>query len=59
MPMTGNEYKHLIGRYLVSAYGDRGIQVYSEVHLGTSIIGKQRRVDLLVIDPSSLSGACA
>lgn len=49
--MTGNEYKKLIGRYLVSAYGPRGLQVYEEVHLGTSIIGKQRRIDLFVLGP--------
>lgn len=49
--MTGNEYKKLIGRYLVSAYGPRGLSVYEEVHLGTSIIGKQRRIDLFVLGP--------
>ena len=47
--MTGNEYKKLIGRYIVSAYGNRGLAVYDEVHLGTSIIGKQRRIDLFVL----------
>lgn len=49
--MTGNEYKKLIGRYLVSAYGARGLSVYDEVLLGTSIIGKQRRIDLFVLGP--------
>ncbi len=49
--MTGNEYKKLIGRYIVSVYGPRGLQVYEEVHLGTSIIGKQRRIDLFVLGP--------
>lgn len=49
--MTGNDYKHLIGRYLVSAYSLRGVKVYAEVAIGTSIIGKQRHVDLLVVDP--------
>ncbi|MEZ4227203.1 MAG: PD-(D/E)XK nuclease superfamily protein [Polyangiaceae bacterium] len=51
--MTGNAYKHLIARYLLSAYGSRGIQLFEEVQLGTSIIGKQRRVDLLVLEPST------
>jgi hypothetical protein len=50
--MTGNEYKKLIGKYLVSAYGPRGLKVYEEVNLGTSIIGKQRRIDLFVLAPS-------
>jgi hypothetical protein len=50
--VTGNEYKKLIGRYLVSAYGARGLEVYDEVLLGTSIIGKQRRIDLFVLGPN-------
>lgn len=50
--MTGAEYKKLIGRYLVAAYGPRGFSIYEEVALGTSIIGKQRRVDLFVTGPS-------
>lgn len=48
--MTGNEYRHLIGRYLVSAYSGRDVDVYEEVSVGTSIIGKRRRVDLIVLD---------
>lgn len=47
--MKGNEYKHLIARYLVSSYGARGLDVYDEVGVGTSILGKQRRIDLLVL----------
>lgn len=46
--MTGHEYRKRIASYLVSAYWDRGIQVFEEVNVGTSIIGKQRRVDLFV-----------
>lgn len=49
--MTGNEYRKRIATYLVSAYWDRGIQVFEEVNVGTSIIGKQRRVDLFVLQP--------
>ncbi len=48
--MTGNQYKRLIARYLLQAYGRRGIHLYEEVNLGTSIIGKQRRIDLLVLE---------
>ena len=55
--MTGNEYKKLIGRYLVSTYGPRGMRVYDEVNLGTTIIGKQRRIDLFVV--SDAGGALA
>jgi hypothetical protein len=49
--VTGNEYRKRIATYLVSAYWDRGIQVFEEVNVGTSIIGKQRRVDLFVLQP--------
>jgi hypothetical protein len=51
--VTGNEYRKRIASYLVSAYWDRGIQVYEEVNVGTSIIGKQRRVDLFVLEPTT------
>jgi hypothetical protein len=54
--VTGNEYRKRIGSYLVTAYWDRGLQVFEEVNLGTSIIGKQRRVDLLIIEPSTKRG---
>jgi hypothetical protein len=47
--VTGHEYRKRIASYLVSAYWDRGIQVFEEVSVGTSIIGKQRRVDLFVL----------
>jgi hypothetical protein len=50
--VTGNEYRKRIASYLVSAYWDRGIQVFEEVNVGTSIIGKQRRVDLFILQPS-------
>jgi len=50
--VTGHEYRKHIASYLVSAYWDRGMKVYEEVNLGTSIIGKQRRVDLFVLVPS-------
>lgn len=49
--VTGADYRKLIGRYVVSAYTSRGLKVYEEVALGTSIIGKQRRVDLFVTGP--------
>ncbi len=51
--MTGNQYRRLIASYLQAAYGDRGIQIYEEVSLGTSIIGKQRRIDLFVLHQAS------
>lgn len=51
--MTGNDYRKLIARYLTSAYDDRGLEVFEEVNLGTSIIGKQRRIDLFLRVPAT------
>lgn len=48
--MRGHDYKALVARYLVSEYGPRGLTVYDELTLGTSIIGKPRRLDLLALD---------
>jgi hypothetical protein len=47
--MTGTEYANLIAKYLVATYGDRDLSVYREVSLGKTIIGKNRRVDILVV----------
>lgn len=47
--MTGTEYRRLIGCYVQNVYGRRGLEVYEEVNLGTSIIGKQRRIDLFIV----------
>lgn len=48
--MTGTEYRQLVARYIVAMFGERGIQVFEEIGAGTSMIGKQRRIDLLVFD---------
>ena len=48
--MTGADYAKLIAAYLVENFGGRGIEVYREVNVGKSIIGKNRRVDLFVLD---------
>lgn len=47
--LTGTEYRKLIARYVATTYQARGIEVYEEVNAGTTIIGKQRRLDLLVL----------
>ncbi len=49
--MTGHEYAKRIAEYILRRFGDRGIQVFREVHVGKSIIGKKRRVDILVLTP--------
>ncbi len=47
--MTGTEYANLIASYIVKNYEDRGISAYREVGIGKSIIGKNRRIDILVV----------
>jgi hypothetical protein len=59
--MRGNDYKLLVARYLVSAFADREIEVFDEVSIGTSMLGKMRRIDLLVLrrrDGRALSIEC-
>jgi len=48
--MNGNEYSDWIAKYIVVNFGDRDISVYREVSIGKSIIGKNRRVDILIVD---------
>ncbi len=48
--MTGTEYRRRIGRYVARNYGARRVEVFEEIPVGTSIIGKQRRLDLLVVE---------
>jgi hypothetical protein len=48
--MKGHDYKRLVARYVVAAYGSRGIHVFDEITVGTSILGKPRRLDLLVLE---------
>ncbi|HEY6726649.1 MAG TPA: PD-(D/E)XK nuclease superfamily protein [Polyangiaceae bacterium] len=51
--LNGHAYKRLIARYVVAEYGPRGVEVYDEVSAGTSMIGKQRRLDLLLLHRDS------
>ncbi len=47
--MTGEKYADLVAAYLVANFGNRGASVYREVSVGKSIIGKNRRLDVLVV----------
>ena len=47
--MKGHAYSDRIAAYLVASYGERGLRVYREVSVGKTIIGKNRRIDLLAI----------
>ena len=51
--MTGNEYKLKVARYIVAAYGARGVDLFDEVTIGTSLLGKPRRIDLLILERES------
>ena len=59
--MKASEYRDLIGGYIDTQFGHRGLTVYSEVSLGKTIIGKKRRVDLFILrreDQRSLAIEC-
>ena len=47
--MTGKEYADLVAAYLVQNYGGKGLVVFREVSLGKSIIGKNRKIDILAM----------
>jgi hypothetical protein len=47
--VTGHEYSDLIASYILFRYGQRGAVVYREVSVGKSIIGKNRKLDILVL----------
>ena len=48
--LTGAQYANRIAAYVVQGFGHRGITVYREVYLGKTIIGKNRRLDILLIE---------
>lgn len=50
MAITGTQYANLIASYVVHNFGHRGITVYREVYLGKTIIGKNRRLDILILE---------
>lgn len=47
--MTGNVYRDLIAAYLLTNFGDHDLVVYTEVLLGKTIIGKDRRIDVFAV----------
>jgi hypothetical protein len=56
MTMTGHQYATLICRYVAANFGDRGISIYTQIVLGKSIIGKDRTVDVLIIEDTTRAG---
>ncbi len=53
IPLTGAQYANLVASYVATNFGHRGITLYREVPLGKTIIGKNRRIDVLVIEEST------
>lgn len=51
--MTGGEYSDRVAHYIVRNFGDRGLDVYREANLGKTIIGKNRRIDIFVIEKAT------
>jgi hypothetical protein len=52
MAMTGNQYRDLIAGYIHRSYAPFGLAVYTEISLGKTIIGKDRRIDVFVVRSS-------
>ncbi|MFN0253740.1 MAG: PD-(D/E)XK nuclease superfamily protein [Kofleriaceae bacterium] len=52
MGMTGNQYRDLIAGYIYRSYASFGLNVYTEISLGKTIIGKDRKIDVFVVRSS-------
>lgn len=58
---NGGKYRDLIAAYVDHNFGPRDITVYTEVSVGKTIIGKNRRLDVLLVretDQRSLAIEC-
>lgn len=51
--MESDEYRDLVAEYIAVNFGPRGLSVYTEVPVGKTIIGKNRRVDVFVLDDAN------
>ncbi len=47
--MTGKQYRDLIATYIYNNFSTHGLVVYTEITLGKTIIGKDRRIDVFVV----------
>jgi len=50
--MTGAGYRDLIASYIVTNFAANGLVVYTEISLGKTIIGKDRKIDVFVLRAS-------
>lgn len=51
--MSGKAYESLVARYIVKHFGERGLEVYRDVRVGKTLIGKERHVDIFVLHPET------
>jgi hypothetical protein len=51
--MTGGDYANLVASYVSKRFGTRGLKVYREIHVGKTIIGKNRRIDVFCVCESA------
>ncbi len=49
LELTGHQYRDLVAAYVHHNFSDSGLVVYREVSLGKTIIGKDRRIDILCV----------
>jgi hypothetical protein len=57
----GHDYRDLIASYVQANFAGKGLVVYTEVSLGKTIIGKNRKLDILILrqaDQRSLALEC-
>lgn len=55
--MTGAEYANLVAGYLARRFATRGLQVYREIRVGKTIIGKNRCIDIFCVAPGPGEGS--
>jgi hypothetical protein len=59
--VQAHDYRDLIAGYIEANFGSRGVVVYTEVPLGKTIIGKNRKLDIFALrksDQRSLALEC-
>lgn len=61
MAHDGDTYRDLVAAYVERNFGARNLTIYTEVNVGKTIIGKNRRIDVLLIhepDQKALAVEC-
>jgi hypothetical protein len=53
--VTGAEYASLVAEYVARRFSTRGLNVYREIRVGKSIIGKNRCVDVFCVSSAESS----